>query len=216
MNERDPHRFDRRHFGRIGLGATAAVIGVAGGNDVDSKGYTDLLHSEYDYQRFVTEEAIRCANECGNTQIAYALGFDTSSPNKYKLVVPAIAKESHPNVPDGWNIRFAPMIASGEVPSVPLKPERPHWSREELLTPMFKGPSTQPLVALTIDDGNYNREEILQTIIDKDVSASFLITGAKMDEDPEFIKKAEKTRRITWVNHTYDHLLLDGKSASYI
>lgn len=168
------------------------------------------------YHNFVNRQALACANQCEGAQLSQSLAFDTSDPRKYKLFIPEIATASRPNVPDGWNVRTIPMVASGEVPIEPPKLERPKWSRDILLNPVFQGPSDRPLVALTIDDGTYNREEVLQTIIRKDVTATFLITGSIMDKDPEFVKKAQASGRITWANHTYDHQSLANMTEAQI
>lgn len=188
-------------------GAGSLIIPEARAHEID-------LEGEDYYHRFVNQQALQCANECEETPLAHSLAFDTSDPLKYKLFIPEIATAGRPNVPDGWHSEVIPMLAAGEVP--PPKPKRPEWNDSELSFPIFKGPSDKPLVALTVDDGNFNREEILKTILEKDVSASFLTTGAIIDQYPDFIRKAEATGKITWANHTYDHILLAGKTESYV
>jgi len=213
MTER---KFNRRQFGRIGVGATAMAFGVGIRTDSDARNYLGTLFNEDVDHRFINKQALLCANECGDAKIPFSLAFDTGQL-PYKLLVPGLSKANYPDVPDGWDWKFIPMLAAdGLPPPEPKKPERPKWSREVLLNPVFKGPSDRPLVALTVDDGYFNRDEILQTIVDMNASATFLIIGSVMDSDPNFIIKANNSGRITWGNHTYTHMDLSAKSVDQI
>lgn len=207
-------RIDRRAFGRVGLGAAATVFGVAGGIDGNSTVESGIYNEEFRFQQFVNNEALRCGNECGDGELTQSLAFDISNPLKYKLVIPELATAGRPNVPDGWHSEVIPMLAAGEVP--PPKPKRPEWPENELSFPIFKGPSDKPLVALTVDDGYQNRNEILQTILEKKVSATFLTIGSVIDGDPDFVRRANATGNVTWANHTYDHILLAGKDETFV
>lgn len=206
-------KFDRRQLGRYALAGTVAALGIGEALESKPHSYLQELFSEHEEQEFITQAAIRCANSCEFENPPYSLAFDTSEL-PYKLVIPGLAKAGLPNVKDGWDYKIIPMIAAGET--VSPKPERPEWPREVLLDPVFKGPSDRPLVALTIDDGYFNREEILESIVDEGVSATFLIVGSIMDQDPDFIRKANDSGRITWGNHTYTHADLSQNSASFI
>lgn len=202
-------------FSRRKLLAYAAGIGagaIAGDRKHACRDF-ERLGQEDGYNRFINEQAYRCLLACGDEKNPHSLAFDTSSL-PYKLYVPGLAVANYPNVTDGWDVRVLPMMASGEIP--PLEPERPKWPKEVLQNPVFQGPSDRPLVALTIDDGYFNRNEILDTIIREDVSATFLIIGSVMDSDPAFIKRAQESGRITWGNHTYTHGDLTRKNAGEI
>lgn len=212
MNER---RFvSRRRLGPIALGGTAFVLSSLLGRDSDD--YLEDLKLEDRYHRFVNNAAFRCAGTCGERKLPFSLAFDQN----YRLVVPGLATAGLPGTREGGDIRFLEMIANGEIPPPPLpvelKSSRPEWSKEVLLSPVFKGPSDRPLVALTVDDGYFNRNEILDTLIREDVSATFLIIGSVMDSDPSFIKRAQESGKITWGNHTYTHGDLTRKSVPEI
>lgn len=193
------------------------AAGIGAGAIVRDKKYIDHesehLGQEDRYNRFINEQAYRCLLACGDEENPHSLAFDTSSL-PYKLYVPGLAKANYPNVADGWDVRVLPMMASGEIP--PLGPQRPKWPKEVLQNPVFKGPSNRPLVALTVDDGYFNRNEILDTVVREEISATFLIIGSVMDSDPSFIKRAQESGRITWGNHTYTHGDLTGKSTTEI
>lgn len=93
---------------------------------------------------------------------------------------------------------------------------KPQWGRETLLTPLFKGPGDRPLVALTIDDGFYKLGEILQTLKDKGVGATFFIIGRQMEQNADFIKKAAEYELGEFGNHTYTHGDLTRKTTDQI
>ena len=206
-------RFDRRQLGRYALAGTVAVLGLGEALESKPHSYFQELVSEHEEQEFITQAALQCANSCELESLPHSLAFDTSA-RPYKLVIPGLARAGLPNVKDGWDYKIIPMVAAGET--APPKPKRPEWTHEVLLNPVFKGPSDRPLVALTVDDGYFNREEILKSIIDQDVSATFLIVGSIMDQDPDFVRKANDSGRITWGNHTYTHADLSQKSTSFI
>ncbi len=205
----DRRFISRRGLGKVAIGAALAFGGI-GGQDTEPHGH--LPDDEDGYHNFINEQALLCLAQCGDAKIPYSLAFDTNS-TPYQLVVPGIARDNRIGKYDGNHPIYLPGLASGELIPPITKAERPKWEQGVLLNPVFKGPSDRLLVALTIDDGYFNRNEILATIIAEDISATFLIVGLVMDSDVNFIKKAQDSGKITWGNHTYTHGGLTQKSA---
>lgn len=124
---------------------------------------------------------------------------------RHHLYVPQIVAGSGRSQYDGQFILTAPGITKAEVPSPPTaKLLRPEWSDEILHIPAFSGPNDRPFVGLTIDDGYYNRTEILDVLDARKVFATLFPIGRVMEQDMDFVKRAiESGQEIA--NHSYSH-----------
>lgn len=201
--------FSRRRFVEGAIGGVALVAGF--GDSARSKsivtvaerGYELELREEFPDQEHVRELAQVCSDLCGSLRHSGSLVLANG--------VPALIAE-------GEFMYLLPQLARGEVSTVPTEPQvvskadRPRWSREVLLAPVFKGPADRPLVALTVDDGYGAREEILGTIVAKEASATFFLIGQVMEQFPDFVRRARDSGRVEFGNHTYTHADLRAKS----
>lgn len=85
------------------------------------------------------------------------------------------------------------------------KPERPKWDYTMRATILRKIDTKKPVVALTIDDGFSNLDEVLNTLKDKKVNATFFLIGRLMDEKTRpFIERALSSG-CEIANHTMSH-----------
>lgn len=69
-------------------------------------------------------------------------------------------------------------------------------------------------IALTFDDGPhpYYTEQILDGLKDREVKATFFITGQNAQEHPEIVKRIDEEGHIIG-NHTYSHMQLTNSNA---
>lgn len=68
-------------------------------------------------------------------------------------------------------------------------------------------------IALTFDDGPhpFYTEQLIRGLEEREVSATFFITGANADAHPELVKKLHEKGHLIG-NHTYSHTQLNGKN----
>jgi len=221
----DERKFSRRRA----LGAGAALVGTglaapilrqefARGDNVvlpTEEEYLAHLQEEYSYQEQVRMQAQACADSCGNKEFWGSMAFAQSAGDnlKFKIFVPGIAgKDELPK----RSPTPTPTTTPTPEPIPVIGADRPKWGREVLLSPVFKGPSDRPYVGLTIDDGYFSRDEILNTLISKNVSATFFIIGSLMEAYSDFIRRARDSGLTERANHTWTHTDLRFKSWSQI
>ncbi|MBI3341811.1 polysaccharide deacetylase family protein [Candidatus Curtissbacteria bacterium] len=206
----------RRAILRSGLGAGATLFGLGGDRRTSGlpvfpteEEYLRQLALEHLDQEQVRLLAANCNTVCGGQKFEGSLVLAQEGPalvsgNKFIYLVTDVAREE-----------FSPAPV---LPPPPPEPEpvpkllRPQWERKYLLAPVLQGPSDRPLVGLTVDDGYFARDEILNTLIAKDVSATFFIIGQVMEQYPDFVRKARDSGRIKFGNHTYTHTDLRFKN----
>lgn len=139
--------------------------------------YLESLHLEYPLQQRISFDAqVLDLAEMTNQ----LLPVNVPDENKFQSFVPSVARTEE---------RFF---------------ERPQWDIETLRKEVRRGPTDRPMVALTIDDGNFARHEILDILIAKKVGATLFLTGRVMDNDPEFLKRAVD-EGFEIANHTWGH-----------
>jgi len=92
---------------------------------------------------------------------------------------------------------------------------RPVWSSEILRQVTSTGPTDRPLCALTIDDGWYSRDEVLEVLKQQKVQLSFFLAGRPIAGDHGFIARSLDAG-FEIANHTMDHYDLLGKTADYV
>lgn len=92
---------------------------------------------------------------------------------------------------------------------------RPVWSSEVLKQVTSTGPTDRPLCALTIDDGWYSRDDVLEVLKQHKVQLSFFLAGRPIAGDHAFIARALDAG-FEIANHTMDHYDLIGKTADYV
>ncbi len=71
--------------------------------------------------------------------------------------------------------------------------------------------ANKKMVALTFDDGPHPRytEQLLDGLKEKDVVATFFVTGQNAVKNPEILKRMKKEGHLVG-NHTYSHIQLTG------
>lgn len=92
---------------------------------------------------------------------------------------------------------------------------RPAWGSDLLRQVASQGPSTRPQVALTIDDGWFSRDAVLDVLKQKKVQLTFFLAGRPIAGDYGFVARALDAG-FEIANHTMDHYDLTAKSAAYI
>lgn len=113
-----------------------------------------------------------------------------------------------------------PIATATPVPSTPTptptpKPTPPAWSDDILRQVASKGPGTQPLVALTVDDGWDHRDEVLDVLKGMKLQLSFFLAGRPLGTDHSFIARALDAG-CEIANHTMDHYDLLNQTPAYI
>jgi peptidoglycan/xylan/chitin deacetylase (PgdA/CDA1 family) len=101
------------------------------------------------------------------------------------------------------------------TPSPAPTPGHPAWAADILRQVVRSGPSTRPLVALTIDDGWFARDAVLRALEAKKVQLTLFLTGRAIAGDYGFIARALNAGHEI-ANHTMDHYDLVNKTAAYI
>lgn len=180
----------------------------------DEAQYLNHLFLEHRHQQEVTLAAQSAGATYHDLKMSSSLSFASVGTDNYKLFVPSVAK-------GGWGERDLPYGSVAVNVSVGIEEpkvfeKRPKWSEEILRSPVFKGPSDRPMVALTFDDGYFGRDEILNTIIAQKVEATFFIVGSVISANRGFVKRAEESGVIDWGNHTYTHGDLTGMTLAQI
>lgn len=91
------------------------------------------------------------------------------------------------------------------------------WNRALFITPIYKLPTTEKIVALTFDDGpSPIRTPALLDLLDKyEIKATFFVLGNKVEQYPE-ISKEILSRGHQLSNHSYSHARLILKSPTFI
>ena len=107
-----------------------------------------------------------------------------------------------------------PSPTTPPTPRPGLEP-RPAWTSQLLAQVAHSGPTDQPLVGLTIDDGWTARDEVLAVLKDRKVRPTFFLTGRAIANDRDFIARA-LDGGCEIANHTMDHAWLVDKSKAYI
>lgn len=92
---------------------------------------------------------------------------------------------------------------------------RPVWDSSLLRQVAREGPRDVPLVALTIDDGWSNRDDVLRILQDRDVQLTLFLAGRPITGDYGFVARALNAG-CEIANHTMDHYDLTAKTKSYI
>lgn len=212
----ESHGLNRRKFIR-GIAGGAALYAF---RDIPFKNVRAIppeeseILSMYDIslaEEFPLQEAVTAQN----LQLVTAQGMQPDL--KYHLYAPQVATGSTRPQYDGKVILTVPGVANGEVHPQPATKLflRPEWSDEVLHDPAFSGPNDRPLVGLTIDDGYYNRKEIIDVLAAKKVFATLFPIGKIMEQDMEFVKRAiESGQEIA--NHSYSHEDMTRKTEAEI
>lgn len=92
---------------------------------------------------------------------------------------------------------------------------RPAWGSSLLRQVLSQGPTDRPLVALTVDDGWFSRDAVLEVLKSKRVQLTFFLAGRPITGDYGFVARALDAG-FEIANHTMDHYDLTAKSAAYI
>lgn len=104
-----------------------------------------------------------------------------------------------------------PMLAAdGSFPPPPpppppvVGPRRPEWDEATLLQVAYRHDTTEPIAALTIDDGWYARSRMLDVLKSRGAHATLFVLGVVLEQDPAFVRRALDEGH-EFGNHTYDH-----------
>lgn len=97
----------------------------------------------------------------------------------------------------------------------PASTVAPPWNPGTLPAVVTSGPTSAPRVALTIDDGWSARDEVLVTLTELRVKATFFLAGRAIAGDPGFVARALDAG-MEIANHTWDHYILTDKSFEYV
>lgn len=127
--------------------------------------------------------------------------------------------------PDGVDFRMLPPEALrgslGTPPPGAVPPfrsgivQRPAWSSQVLRQVASHGPGDRPMVALTLDDGWSDRDEVLAVVERLHLQLTFFLAGRPIARDKAFIARALNAG-CEIANHTMDHYNLTDKTAAYI
>jgi len=141
-------------------------------------------------------------------------GASTATPQAGPTPTPSPIATPAPTRPETTSP--TPTAMPTAVPATPTPTtSRPQWTLEVLRQPVSSGPADRPLVALTIDDGWSSRDAVLSVLQNKDVHATFFLTGRALVGDSGFIARA-LAAGCEIGNHTMDHYTLTDKSKAYI
>lgn len=137
--------------------------------------------------------------------------IDEADPTATPFVYTATAL---PDTPTPTPAPPTPMPTASPTPGVHFT-RRPVWSSEILRQVTSTGPTDRPLCALTIDDGWYSRDDVLEVLKQQKVQLSFFLAGRPIAGDHAFIARALDAG-FEIANHTMDHYDLIGKTADYV
>lgn len=109
-----------------------------------------------------------------------------------------------------------PMLASGELIPKAIEyqketkyiTKKPDWSEDFLRTnrePVTRITTNQPLIGLTIDDGFFARDKILNIAIAKEITFTDFMKGEVRQLYPEYIKRMIDSQRVEFGTHTQVH-----------
>lgn len=191
MKERQ--KFSRRAFLLGGLALTASV--VAGREKSPTTARKRSLSSPPGAIDYQTE-----ANFSGGQIPEEQTPIVTGNYPDEQIIIPVQPSE----IPE-------PVEEKPEKPKI----EKPVWTETTLRIPLSRVSTTQPLVGLTIDDGNFVVEEMVGELIKNEVRATLFITGANLKRNPDIVRMAID-EGFEFGNHTYNHLDLRNLSAPQI
>jgi peptidoglycan-N-acetylglucosamine deacetylase len=153
----------------------------------------------------------------------WRLSFDTTPAASQELV---LIDEADPTATPRVFVATveAPIETATPTPATPtpaptptprLLARKPVWNSELLRQVASQGPSDRPYVALTIDDGWFSRDAVLEVLKAKGVQLTFFLAGRPIAGDYGFVSRALDAG-FEIANHTMDHYDLTAKTAAYI
>ena len=144
---------------------------------------------------------------------------DASVPRQELLVVDEADPTATPRVfltvSETPTPPMAPLAGAAPMPTPRVVARKPAWGSDLLRQVVSLGPADRPLVALTIDDGWFSRDAVLNVLKAKDVQLTFFLAGRPIAGDYGFVARALDAG-FEIANHTMDHYDLTAKSAAYI
>ena len=156
------------------------------------------------------------SHESGRGQASEELGvLDEADPTATPRVY-AVSGPLNPTIPAISLSPPTPTPTPSPTPGPhPRFSRRPIWSSEILGQVVSSGPTDRPLCALTIDDGWYSRDAVLEVLKAQSVQLSFFLAGRPIAGDHGFIARSLDAG-FEIANHTMDHYELVGKTADYV
>ncbi len=196
-------RLSRRRL--LALGGAMLTSGAVATAALARRGANAPREAEWPYDVLLLDE-----DDPGATPLTLVSGSGVS----YRLPTATPTSTPAPTSTPTATPTATPTPTSAARPSRPLEP-RPAWDSPLLRQVVRSGPSGEPLVALTIDDGWSSRDEILGTLEAKRVQPTFFLAGRAIAGDRAFVARALNAG-CEIANHTMSHYNLTDKSAAYI
>lgn len=182
------HRLSRRALLSTAVGAGVAQVASMGGArtfDLVRFAFADGRYPHPERGPILAENLRVPPLRTGDGPISLP-GLGRDAP--VRLVVPGLAAD-----------------ASVPPPAPPPPPSgRPDWSGDTLLNVLYRAETSQPLAALTIDDGWSQRTEILDVLKSREAHATLFVVGRVLARDPDFVHRAIAEGH-EFGNHTQDH-----------
>jgi peptidoglycan-N-acetylglucosamine deacetylase len=142
--------------------------------------------------------------------LAVAAASALAACDKSSSIAPTVPPQSTQAAPDETEPTAAPQATP--VPETPAPPP-PSADCEHPAVEVRRGNSTRQMVALTFDagsDAGYTTQ-ILQTLSDAGIKASFSLTGEWSEAHPDLVQAMAAGGHLL-MNHSYDHPSFTGLS----
>lgn len=180
------HRLSRRSLFAVAAGAGTALVTAGGGS------------RRFDLVRFALADGGYPHPERGPI-LAHNLQYQPARTGEAHITIPGLGRDAPVRL-------FLPAVGADRAAESPVPPPagRPAWSGDTLLNVMYRADTTQPVAALTIDDGYSARHEVLDVLKSREAHATLFVIGSLLARDPDFVRRALAEGH-EFGNHTQDH-----------